>query len=105
MTPPATHHERVEAAAADIDREHSIGIKALALLARMAQWDHLATAGDGPYWTAEIQGVLDLWRTYQAEKSRCLAPAPPPLDPGKPVMTGYVKFEKKEGEQGKDGGL
>lgn len=49
-----------------LNAEHSIGIKALALLARITGWDHFDAAGDGAYWRDEIQKVLGDWRKLAA---------------------------------------
>lgn len=33
--------------------------EARGLLRRLREWDHMQTAGDGPYWLREIAKVLD----------------------------------------------
>jgi len=43
------------------------------LLTRLLQWDHFASAADGPYWIAEIRRVLDATSTPRgdAQPDRC----------------------------------
>lgn len=33
--------------------------RAYSLLRELSKWDHMATAGDGPYWLGEIAKVLE----------------------------------------------
>lgn len=36
----------------------AIAPEMLSLLKRLRSWDHMATAGDGPYWCREIDALL-----------------------------------------------